>query len=325
MDCSFATYRIGIGHRRDDQGIGDGEHGRTVDDDEVDDLALIGEQLPHRLGLQELGRLLGDPAARHDPEVVDLAAAKGLPGPAVAFQHLGQPALRGREPEEFVQPRTAEIGRDQHDPLVRLRQNHRQVGGGRRLALARDRRDNHQGLVPVVGSGHEDARAKGSIRLGGRAPRGLQRHEERLVAVTPGRDRRDHRDDPRADDLFRPAACERVVHPFADEGRDEPDERPEDRREGDIQQQVRAGRPGRHDGIDQDGARIDRTGLDLRELRFQLRTSSSVAGASQLSDLVADRLCLRIDLILGALLRVVEVRCLANASAPSCATLGSVC
>jgi hypothetical protein len=35
----------GIGHRRDHQGIGDGKHGRAVDDDEVDDLALVGEQL----------------------------------------------------------------------------------------------------------------------------------------------------------------------------------------------------------------------------------------------------------------------------------------
>ena len=93
------------------------------------------------------GFLVGYLAAGHDPQVVDLARAQRLPRPPAALEHLGQAALRGRQPEELVESRPPKVGGDQDDALVRLRENDREVGRGGGLAFRGHRRDDHDGML----------------------------------------------------------------------------------------------------------------------------------------------------------------------------------
>ena len=294
----------GVGHvehavdeRRQHEGVGHGEDRRAVDHDEVDDLALLGDQLLHVAGLQQLRGVVGHLPARHDPEVVDPAAAQGLPRAPVTFQHLGEAAVAG-EPEELVHARAPEVGRDQHDLLVGLRERHGQVRRGGALALAREGRDDHDRLDAPFGGGHEHAGAQRPVGLGRGTARCLEGHEVGLAAIAPPGHGRDHRHDGCPDRALEVgAAVEVIVHALAGERHDDADEEPREQREGDVHRQVRRARRARHLGGHEHLTGVDRGGLHLGELlvqegargRASLRARQGGEALLQNGDLRVDR------------------------------------
>ena len=287
-DLGVRNEQHPVHERPERQRVGHQEDGGGVDDDEVRHLAQLHQELAHLFGLQQLGGAGGNGTRRHDPEVLHLRVLQGLPRLDLAGEHVRQ-AHRVLQIEEPVDPRLAEVGRNQDDPLVRVGQRHGEVGRRGGLALARRWAHDHEGLHPALDGGEHDAGSKRPVGLGDRALRLVHADQLRLLPLPPSRDLRDDCENPGAELLLEVGpSAEAVVQPLpqqrhaAPEG--EADEEPQDA----VQHPVRAG-----GSLGELGRQGHLRRHDLRRIKVQQRRV-------EVRDLLLE------DLLLG--LEVLELR-----------------
>ena len=116
-------------------------------------------------------------------------AERGLPE-----QDRGEPDLVGHV-EELVQPRTAQVAADHHDPLSGLRDGDGHVGQGGRLALGRTGAGELDRLDGAVQAEELDGRAQAPVGLGRDGVRGGPADQVLRMRVAPVDDLGDQAED----------------------------------------------------------------------------------------------------------------------------------
>ena len=184
--------------RRDDRGVGDGEHGRRIDQDDVVVFADLGEELGHRGRRQQLRRVGRDGTGLEDVQIVEARRghdvfhlepahqdvgdrADAVPPARVPDQDVGQSGL-ALDPEEPVDARAPQVGADEQRALTVLGHRERQVHDGGRLAFLEGGAGDDEDLALLLQARELDVRAQGAVGLGHRRL-GIEVRDEERVAL----------------------------------------------------------------------------------------------------------------------------------------------
>ena len=112
-----ANHKDGAGMLADDDGVGNGQYGRRVQDDIIVALARVGEQFVETVVHQKLGRIARIAAAADKVEVFNAGLLYGFCRSCFAVEDVRQAELGGKA-EESVEVAFAHIGIDKQNAFA---------------------------------------------------------------------------------------------------------------------------------------------------------------------------------------------------------------
>ncbi len=153
----------GIGDLGQHRRVGEGQHGRRIDDQHPP-FAQLGHHPGHRAGTEQLARVWRRGATGEDIEHAVFPRLQRLLQRHLADQHLAEadPSL---DAEILAQLGMAKVRVDHGHRLACLGQRDREVAGGRRLALRRQRARHHDRAWRMLNTEELEVRAQLSKSL----------------------------------------------------------------------------------------------------------------------------------------------------------------
>ena len=250
--CSLVVLAVpehddgAVGAARQHGGVGDRQQRRRVDDDHLEVHAEVLEQLLHGVGLEQLGGVRRRRTAGQDLEAARVLLDRAVDGD-LAEEHVGEADVRNQA-EDLRDARTAQVAVDEERLDLGAGQRQGQVDRDRALAVALDRRGDHDDLVVPVDVEERDVGAQHPERLDPRrARRGLV-DEDRVVLGRLADERAQQRRGVGSEVVD---VLDGVVEDLAQQRQRHREHQAEDQREGQVEDRVRerraatAGSPGR--------------------------------------------------------------------------------
>ena len=165
--------------------IRDWENGRTVDDHHVRCLGKKSEDIASLRASEQFRRIGRHRTRRQDGQVSELRHVdERVLKRRVTDKHRREPEVVC-QPEELMDPRSAEVAADQHDVLARLGHGDGKVCRGRRLAVSGSGARDLHCLDRAIKADELDRRPETPVGLGWRRLCMLGSDQEWLLLVSP--------------------------------------------------------------------------------------------------------------------------------------------